>query len=197
MERILQIEQMATEERNETIRNIVKREGRRLWSYIRHRVRNDFEADDILQDVFYSLTNALQSRTIDNIVSWLFKVAGNRIIDTYRKHKTLSIDDTVSSSSNDKEGGPLHLGEILFDRDADPDDLFLRSTVWPLLSEALNELPPEQRDVFILHELEDKSFREISEETGVGINTLFSRKRYAILHLRERLHDLYDIFFNK
>jgi len=188
---------MATEERNETIRNIVKREGRRLWSYIRHRVRNDFEADDILQDVFYSLTNALQSRTIDNIVSWLFKVAGNRIIDTYRKHKTLSIDDTVSSSSYDKEGGALHLGEILFDRDADPDDLFLRSAVWPLLSEALNELPPEQRDVFILHELEDKSFREISEETGVGINTLISRKRYAILHLRERLHDLYDIFFNK
>ncbi len=197
MEQTLFINQMAAAEKNEKIRSTVQREGQRLWNYIRRRVKNDFDAEDILQDVFYRFTTAMRSQTIDDIVSWLFKVAGNRIIDSYRKHKDVPIDNIMAAPSPDEETVPLNLEDILFDPASDPDDLYFRSTVWTLLSEALDELPPAQREVFVMHELEDKSFNEISAETGISVNTLISRKRYAILYLRDRLQNLYDVFFEK
>jgi len=196
MEQTLEINQMANL-KNETIKDIVQRERKNLFRYIRRRVSNDPDAEDILQEVFYQFINTIQFQTIDNIVSWLFTAAGNKITDRFRKKKALLLDDIKQKASyTDENDGLLNLADILFDPAEDPDDLYLRSTVWPLLSDALEELPPEQRDVFIMHELEDRSFRDISAATGIPVNTLISRKHYAILFLRDKLRYLYELFFN-
>ncbi|HAE12757.1 MAG TPA: RNA polymerase subunit sigma-24, partial [Bacteroidetes bacterium] len=166
----------------------------RLLRFIRTKVANEEDAQDILQDVFYQLaSNHGIVEGIENMTAWLFRVARNRIIDTYRKKKPESID--TSGIGSDEEDGDSYLaqiGAISAVRDDDPDALYERSLVWETLYEALSELPEEQRLVFELHELESKSFNEISELTGVGVNTLLSRKRYAVLHLRERMRDLYE-----
>jgi RNA polymerase sigma factor (sigma-70 family) len=198
MEQTLTIYPVTLEMRNDSIQNTVRKERGRLLNYIRKRVANEEDAEDILQDVFYQFVNVMQFGNIEKAASWLFKVAGNKITDWYRKKKSISLDKVNGFRPEDDESlMPLYLEDILYDPTEDPDKLFLRSTVWPLLTEALNELPDEQRDVFILHELEDKSFKEISELTGISVNTLISRKRYAILFLREKLEELYFDFFNE
>ncbi len=190
---------MTTEAKNEAIQKTIDGERNRLLNFIRRRVKSDEDAEDILQDVFYQFVHVMQFDFIEKTASWLFKVAGNKITDWYRKHKPVSLDKAGISVNiyDDDNMVPLKLEDILFDPVEDPDELYLRSTFWPLLTEALDELPPEQREVFVLHELEDISFKEISKMIGVPLNTLLSRKRYAILFLREKLQDLYDEFFQK
>ena len=170
----------------------VHRERKRLFDFIRRRVRTRQDAEDILQDVFYQLVASYNvTEPIEKLTSWLFTVARNKIIDWYRKKKTESMptDEAVS-------GRPLNLEDILYDPDQNPDDLYLRSTVWTELADALDDLPEEQREVFVMHELQGKSFKEMAEITGEPINTLLSRKRYAVLFLRARLRELYGEFLS-
>jgi RNA polymerase sigma factor (sigma-70 family) len=172
------------------IEQTVRKERGRLLAFIRRRVRTDEDAEDILQDVVYQLlTSYSVTEPIEKLTAWLFTAARNKIIDWYRKRRP-----GASLSSGTEGSGPLNLEEILFDPDQNPDEVFSRSLVWTELAAALDELPSEQRDVFIKHELDGRSFKEISDETGVGMNTLLSRKRYAVLFLRERLLDLYEEF---
>lgn len=176
------------EERNETIARAVREERQRLRDFIRRRVNNPDDAEDILQDVFYQLASSYSvTEPIERITSWLFTVARNKIIDWYRKKKPEALPADL-----DDPNLPLNLSEILFDRSQTPDQLYARSLVWSELADALDDLPEEQRDVFVMHELEGKSFKEIAEITGDPVNTLLSRKRYAVLHLREELQVLYD-----
>ncbi len=161
-----------------------------LLNFIRRRIRNESDAEDILQDVFYQLAasyNILEP--IENLTAWLFTVARNRITDWYRKRKHVPVSE---NSGNSDDEGPLTLDELLFDPDDNPERAFWRSMVWSDLGAALDDLPDKQRDVFIWHELEGRSFRDIAELTGEPINTLLSRKRYAVLVLRDRLQELYD-----
>ena len=175
---------------NAVLEQAARRERPKLLNFIRRRVKTDEDAEDILQDVFYRLVTSYSvTEPIEELTSWLFRAARNRIIDWYRKRKadpfsTLDLEESL----------PVRLEEILFDPEVDPDTLFARSRVWTELSDALDELPDRQREVFVLHELEGKSVKEIAEITGEPVNTLLSRKRYAILTLRERLQDLYDEF---
>jgi RNA polymerase sigma factor (sigma-70 family) len=174
----------------ESIDGSVRKERKRLFDFIRRRIRNESDAEDILQDVFYQLATSYSvTEPIENLTAWLFTVARNKITDWYRKRRavTLPVNDTETEG-----GGPLDLEEVLFDPRDGPDLAYWRSTVWSELAEALDELPEEQRAVFVWHELEGRSFREIAELTGERINTLLSRKRYAVLALRERLQNLYD-----
>lgn len=179
-----------SQQKREKIEQTVKAERGRLFGFIRRRVRIDEEAEDILQDVFYQLVAAYDTiGSIDKITSWLFQVARNKIIDRNRKMKPENFSSLLARDSED--AGPLMLADILPDLEQLPDRQLLRTAVWEVLEEALEELPEAQREVFILHEFEDKSFREIAELTGVAVNTLLSRKRYAVLYLRERLEGLY------
>ena len=163
-------------------------ERRRLFEFIRRRVRTTEDAEDILQDVFQQLAaSASIAEPIEHVTAWLFTVARNKVIDWYRKRKPQSMP-----RSFDDETLPLDLEETLFDPTQDPEELYFRSLFWSELAEALDDLPPEQREVFVMHELEGKSFREIAKHTGAPVNTLLSRKRYAVLFLRERLQELYD-----
>ena len=169
-------------EQDERIVEVVKREQSRLRDFIRRRVPDPRDAEDILQDVFYKLVEANRLlMPIEHVTGWLFRAARNRIIDLFRKKKPESFGDDS-----------LGLEELLPSADAGPDALYLRSVLLDELDLALDELPDEQREVFIAHELEGRSFKEIAGETGVNVNTLLSRKRYAVLHLRERLQDMYD-----
>jgi RNA polymerase sigma factor (sigma-70 family) len=172
------------------IEQTVRKERGRLLAFIRSRVRTDEDAEDILQDVVYQLlTSYSVTEPIEKLTAWLFTAARNKIIDWYRRRRP-----EVSLSDSQGESASLNLEDILFDPGQNPDQMFDRSLVWTELAAALDELPAEQRDVFVKHELEGRSFKEIAEETGVGQNTLLSRKRYAVLFLRERLLDLYEDF---
>jgi RNA polymerase sigma factor (sigma-70 family) len=182
-------------ERNDSILRIISLERGRLRNYIRRRVSNSEDADDILQDVFYQFIHIMQLDNIEKAASWLFRVAGNRITDWYRKRRPVPFQALRKDKGDDDPLGLLDLEDLLFDPEEDPEKLYLRSTVWPLLSDALQELNEEQREVFVMHELEDLSFKEIAEITGIPLNTLISRKHYAILFLREKLQELYDEFF--
>lgn len=174
--------------RDAVIRDTVQREEKRLGEFIRRRVANEADAEDILQDVFTQLASSYSvTEPIEQMTAWLFRVARNRIIDWYRKKRP----EPLPQSGSDPDA-PLNLEDILFDPTQNPDQVYARSLVWTELADALDELPEEQRDVFILHELEGKSFKEMAEESGVPLNTLLSRKRYAVLHLRDRLHQLYQ-----
>jgi len=199
MEQILTIETMSARARNEAIQQTVRRERKKLFGFIRSKVASDEDAEDILQDVWYQFVNTMQSDLIDKAVSWLFKVANNRIIDWYRKRRPVTFNRLMAEerASSGEDDIPLQLEDALYDPAENPDELYQRSMLWPLLSEALDEMPPEQKEVFVMNELEDIPFREISEITGITLNTLLSRKRYAVLFLRERLQDLYDEFFNE
>ncbi|MDE3057785.1 MAG: RNA polymerase sigma factor [Bacteroidota bacterium] len=186
----LALETVITESANVAIERAVRRERKRLFDFIRRRVRSEQDAEDILQDVFFQLAATYTiTEPIEQLTAWLFKVARNKIIDWYRKRRTESLP-----KNNDDPEMPLNLEDILFDPKETPDRVFARSMVWTELTDALDELPDEQREVFIKHELEGKSFKEISEETGEPINTLLSRKHYAVLFLRERLQELYNEF---
>ncbi len=179
------------EHKREKIEQTVNRERSRLFGFIRRRVGIEEEAEDILQDVFYQLVSAYDSiESIEKVTSWLFQVARNKIIDRSRKMKPDNFSSLrVAGSAEDDS--PLMLADILPDLDQAPDRQLLRTAIWERLEEALEELPTSQREVFIQHEFEDKSFKEIAEATGLSVNTLLSRKRYAVLYLREQLEGLY------
>jgi RNA polymerase sigma factor (sigma-70 family) len=180
---------------SEKIGTVYRDERQRLLGYIRHRVPNKMEAEDILQDVFYQLTIGFNDiRRIEALTSWLYRVADNRITDLFRKKKT----STISFKENKTEGddGPLTLEEILPSLGTTPEDEEIKEMIWEAIEDTLSELPEEQRDVFVANEFEDMSFKEMSEKTGIGINTLISRKRYAVIALRENLNELYNLLKN-
>ena len=169
------------------------REKDRLLSFIRNRVSTAEEAEDILQDVFFQFVAGYDTiESLDRVTSWLFSVARNKIIDRYRRESARPQRKDLSWQAGNEEDSPITLQEILPDLGNTPEDALLRDVIWSAIMEALDELPADQREIFILNEMEDRSFREISEETGVSINTLLSRKRYAILALRKKLQQLYN-----
>jgi len=177
------------------IADIIKNQGARLQGFIRKRVRNSEDAEDILQEVYYQLADADRLlKPIDQMAAWLFTIARNKITDLYRKKKTESIPEFLFD--NDDENLFAEMRHLMFDDGSTPEDDYLRSLVWIELEKALNELPEEQRLVFELTEMKGLSFKEISEQTGVPVNTLISRKRYAVLVLRERLQLIYDELIN-
>jgi RNA polymerase sigma factor (sigma-70 family) len=189
-------ERMALEQ-DQRISEVVKQERSRLRNFIRRRVPDPRDAEDILQDVFYELVEANRLlMPIEHVTGWLFRVARNRITDLFRKKKPESFSDTaVARNDNDNEAGELLMWEdMLPSPDAGPEALYARSVLLDELELAVDELPEEQREVFVAHELEGRSFKEMAAETGVSVNTLLSRKRYAVLHLRERLQSIYDEF---
>ncbi|WP_431212381.1 RNA polymerase sigma factor [Puia sp. P3] len=162
------------------ISTVISRFSKRLMGFIRPRVTSEADAEDILQDVWYQLTTTVDTGPIEQISGWLFAVARNKIIDRHRKKKPESLD-------NDE----IDFAAIFLDESSNPETANLRGLFWKALQEALDELPEEQRSVFVWHELDGLSFKEIAEITGENVNTLISRKRYAVVHLRERLLDLY------
>ena len=182
-------------EQDQRITEVVKREQSRLRNFIRRRVPDPRDAEDILQDVFYELVEANRLlMPIEHVTGWLFRVARNRITDLFRKKKPENLSDPVARG---EEGELLRLEDLLPSPDAGPDALYARSVLMDELELALDELPEEQREVFVAHELEGRSFKEMAAETGVGVNTLLSRKRYAVLYLRKRLRDIYEEFSNR
>jgi RNA polymerase sigma factor (sigma-70 family) len=185
------LELMALEQ-DQRISEVVKREQSRLRSFIRRRVPDPRDAEDILQDVFYELVEANRLlMPIEHVTGWLFRVARNRITDLFRKKKPESFSDSAVA---DEEGEVLQIEDLLPSPDAGPEALYLRSVLLDALELAVDELREEQRKVFVAHELEGRSFKEMAAETGLGVNTLLSRKRYAVLHLREQLQSIYDEF---
>jgi RNA polymerase sigma factor (sigma-70 family) len=178
-------------QQNDAIEKTVLRERSRLLNFIRKRVANDEEAEDILQDVFFQFVEAYRAiESIERVTSWLFTVARNKITDRYRKKKPEPLRRNIAQRDPNEE--MLMLEDILPDVTHDQDDELMRAVIMNAVDEALEELPEAQRQVFVWHEFEDKSFKEISALTGDSVNTLLSRKRYAILHLRERLQALYN-----
>ncbi len=162
---------------------VVERDESRLRSFIRSRVLDAGDAEDVLQDVFYELIQAYRlMKPAEQVTAWLFRVARNRITDLFRRRKSVSLSDGVSAD----EDAPT-IEDLLPSPDAGPDALYARSLLLEALDDALDELPEEQREVFLAHEFEGRSFKELSEETGTSVNTLLSRKHYAVLHLREGL----------
>lgn len=180
---------------SEKITTAYNSERKRLLGYIRSRIPDRMEAEDILQDVFYQLTIGFNDiRRIENLTAWLYRVTNNRITDLFRKRRPVTISYNENSAEDDE--GPLTLEEILPSSVTNPGDEELKERIWETIEETLSELPAEQKSVFVQNEFEDMSFKEISGLTGVGINTLISRKRYAVLALRERLNELYKLFKN-
>ncbi len=174
------------------ISEIVAEEGARLRNFIRRRVPDPADAEDIAQEVFYELVEANHLlMPIEHVTGWLFRVARNRITDLFRKKKPESFSDAAVEAD---DGEMLRIEDILSSPDAGPDALYARSVLLDELELALDELPQEQRDVFVAHEIEGRSFKEIADESGVSLNTLLSRKHYAVLHLRERLRNIYNEF---
>ncbi len=186
-------ERMALEQ-DQRISEVVKREQSRLRNFIRRRVPDPRDAEDILQDVFYELVEANRLlMPIEHVTGWLFRVARNRITDLFRKKKPESFSDTAVARDDDDDE-LLRFEDLLPSPDAGPEALYARAVLLDELELAVDELPEEQREVFVAHELQGRSFKEIAAETGVNVNTLLSRKRYAALHLRERLQSIYDEF---
>ncbi|MGB3585455.1 MAG: sigma-70 family RNA polymerase sigma factor [Tunicatimonas sp.] len=169
----------------------VQRERPRLLSFIQQRIPDREEAEDILQDVFYQFTEAYRTvKSIDRVTSWLFTVARNKITDRYRKKKPRSFSEQSASFTEGETS--LRLEDMLSDLSSHPESELMRSVIWHAIEEALEEMPEDQREVFVMHEFEDRSFKEISAITDAPVNTLLSRKRYAVLFLRKRLQNLYD-----
>jgi len=179
------LERMALEQ-DQRISEVVKREQSRLHNFIRRRVPDPLDAEDILQEVFYELVEANRLlMPIEHVTGWLFRVARNRIIDLFRKKKPQSFSDAAVATDDEEL---LRLEDLLPSPAAGPDALYARSVLLDELEFALDELPEEQREVFVGHELEGRSFKEMAAESGVSVNTLLSRKRYAVLHLREDVY---------
>jgi RNA polymerase sigma factor (sigma-70 family) len=183
-----------TLEQDRRISETVERDRSRLRAFIRRRVPDPRDAEDILQDVFCELVEANRLlMPVGHVTGWLFRVARNRITDLFRKKKPEPFGETAVGGD---EGEMLRLEDLLPSPDAGPDALYARGVLIEELELALDELPREQREVFLAHEVEGLSFKEIAARTGAGVNTLLSRKRYAVLHLRERLWSVYDEFTN-
>jgi RNA polymerase sigma factor (sigma-70 family) len=184
-------------EQDRQITEIISEERSRLRNFIRRRVPDSADVEDILQEVFYELVEANRLlMPIDHVTGWLFRVARNRITDLFRKKRPEAFSD---NSVEDEDGELLQIEDLLPLPDAGPEALYVRRVLLDELEVALDELPNDpygQREVFIAHELEGRSFKELSAESGVNINTLLARKRYAVLHLRERLQRIYDDFMS-
>lgn len=181
------------DEQDEFIVEALRRDEPRLRSFIRRRVQDAGDAEDVLQDVFYELIETYRlMKPVEQVTAWLFRVARNRITDLFRRQKAVSLNDSIGG---DEESQVLE--DLLPSEDAGPDAVYARNVIFEALDEALDQLPENQRDVFIAHELLGRSFKEISEETGTSVNTLLSRKRYAVLHLRQRLLEIDESFGTK
>jgi RNA polymerase sigma factor (sigma-70 family) len=186
------IEKDMVREQDRQISETVERERLRLRNFVRGRVADPNDVEDILQDVFFEFVEAYRlMKPIEQAGAWLFRVARNRIIDRFRKKRPALLQDLRGASD---DGEMLSLEELLPSPDAGPEAAYARGVLLEELEAALEELPDEQREVFIAHEIEGKSFKELSAETGVSVNTLLSRKRYAVLHLREQLQSAYEEF---
>jgi RNA polymerase sigma factor (sigma-70 family) len=182
-------------EQERRISQIIAKERSRLHNFIRRRVPDPSDAEDIVQEVLYELVEANRLlMPIEHVTGWLFRVARNRITDLFRKKKPDSFSD---AAVEDEDGELLQIEDLLPSPDAGPEALYVRNVLFDELALALDELPDEQREVFVAHELEGRSFKELSAESGVNVNTLLSRKRYAVLHLRERLQSIHDEFMKK
>ncbi len=190
MEKVLAINDNMAAAQKRNITHVINEYSKRLLGFIRKRVRNEADAEDILQDVFYQFIG--NAEPIEQLTSWLFTVTRNKIIDKQRKQKPDLIEDVYT----DTEEESLNWSEFFFDANDNPETEYLRSLFWEALNSALDELPEEQKLVFVLNELEGVPFKIIAEQTGETINTLISRKHYAVLHLRERLQVLRDELLN-
>jgi len=198
MDELLTISPGMPSSSRKNITAVISRFGKRLMGFIRQRVGSEADAEDILQDVWYQLTTTVDTEPIEQVSGWLFTVARNKIIDRHRKNRPESLETLLqpgggsgnSTGSGSAEDGP-DLAGILLDNSSNPETANLRALFWKALQDALEELPEEQRIVFEWHELTGLSFKEIADLTGENVNTLISRKRYAVIHLRERLLTLY------
>jgi len=180
------------DDQDQRISDAVTQEQPRLRNFIRRRVPDPLDAEDILQDVFAELVEAFRlMKPIEQVGAWLFRVARNRIIDLFRKKKPEALADQRVFA---EDGEPLFLEDLLPSKDAGPDAVYAESMLLEAIEDAVDELPAEQREVFLAHELEGRSFKELAVETGLPVNTLLSRKRYAVMHLRRRLQAIYDEF---
>jgi len=188
MDKVLTIPtNMAETTRKNNITEVINAYSKRLMGFIRKRVSNEADAEDILQDVFYQFIG--NTKPIEQLTAWLFTVTRNKITDRQRKHKPDLLEDVYTDADGESN---FDWTEMFFDESNNPETEYLRSLFWEALYSALNELPAAQREVFILNEIEGIPFKTIAEQTGETINTLLSRKRYAVLHLRERLSILRD-----
>jgi len=182
-------------EQDRRISEVMAEQGSRLRNFIRKRVPNEADVEDLLQDVFYELVEANRLlMPIDHLTGWLFRVARNRIIDLFRKKRPENFGEVAV---RDEDGELFEIEDLLPSPDAGPEAAYARNVLLDELEAALDELPDEQREVFVAHEFEGRSFKELSAESGVSVNTLLSRKRYAVLHLRERLQTIRDEFMKK
>lgn len=184
---------LMTGQQDESISDVISQEQARLRNFIRARVNDPLDAEDILQEVFYELVLAYRlMKPLEQVGAWLFRVARNRITDRFRKKKPdASLDEPLNTI---EDGQSLFLEDVLPSPDAGPDSVYARTVLVQEVEDALDDLPKEQRDVFLAHEIAGRSFKDIAAETGVSVNTLLSRKRYAVLHLRQRLQEIYDEF---
>lgn len=181
-----------TEDKNSRTIEAIKAYGKNLLSFIRRRVKTDADAEDILQDVWYQLSAVVNSEPIEQTGAWLYRVATNKITDKYRKRSETLVDDLFFGSADEEDDDDSDYRAILMTEATTPETEYLRNLFWEQLFLALDELPEEQKQVFVWHELDDIPFQEIADNTGVNVQTLVSRKRYAVLHLRQRLKQLYE-----
>jgi RNA polymerase sigma factor (sigma-70 family) len=190
MDQALKLPQTLAEQ-DRRINDAVRRDGSRLRNFIRRRVADDGEAEEILQEVFYELVEAYRlMKPIEQVSGWLFRVARNRITDLFRKKKPVAFSEIPTAVGADGEA--LHLEDLLPSPDAGPDAAYARSVLIEELDAALDELPAEQREAFVAHEIEGRSFKEVAAETGLSVNALILRKHYAVQHLRQRLAAIHD-----
>jgi RNA polymerase sigma factor (sigma-70 family) len=181
-------------EQNRRVAEVIRQERQRLLQFIRKRVDDEGDAEDILQDVFYELLEAYRMmRPIEQVGAWLYRVARNRIIDRFRKKRPETAGEV---SRNEKEEEAPRLEDLLPSPEAGPEAWYARSVLLEELDAALEELPEEQRNVFVAHEIDGRSFKQLAEESGLSVNTLLSRKRYAVLYLRRRLQAIYKEFMS-
>jgi RNA polymerase sigma factor (sigma-70 family) len=191
MEEALRIPASMSDEHRNSITQTIKSYSRRLLNFIKKRVDSEEDAEDILQEVFYQFAG--NTKPIEQITAWLFRTARNKITDSYRKKRPELLEDIFPDADEEEE---FLWNEILFSNSSNPETEYLKNLFWTTLQEALDELPGEQKDAFVQHELEDIPFEKIAIKTGVPVATLISRKRYAVLHLRERLAILKDELLN-
>jgi RNA polymerase sigma factor (sigma-70 family) len=191
MDEALRKQWMITEQ-DQRISEAIEREKTRLRNFIGRRVADPSDAEDILQEVFYELVEAYRlMKPIEQVGAWLFRVARNRITDLFRKKKSQA---STNDSAIAEDGEAVTLEDLLPSPDAGPEALYARTMLLEELEDALEELPDEQREVFLAHEIEGRSFKQLAAETGLSVNTLLSRKHYAVVHLRDRLRAVYDEF---
>ena len=192
MEQVNSINSLMTEERKNNITDVIKTMSRRLFNFISKRVPRQEDAEDILQEVFYQFAG--NTEPIEQTVKWLFTVTRNKITDSYRKKKLPFTEDVFSSDPDEEEA--VDWKDLLMSTDANPETVYLKNLFWETLYNALEEIPKEQKEVFVLNEIEGIPFKDISEKTGTPIPTLISRKRYAVLFLRDRLKVLKNELLN-